>query len=292
MANLNRLELGDVVAGAMRWGSWGSNLSTSGLIDLVEGCLDLGIHTFDHADIYGNYSEEQAFGRALVESRGLRNRLQIVTKCGIRMKVPERPLHRVKSYDSSASHIEASVEASLRNFRCEHLDLLLLHRPDYLMDPESVAAAFDRLRSAGKVRYFGVSNFSASQFALLHRYWPDLQTQQLELSLMQTQALDDGTLDQALGLKLRPMIWGPLAGGRLMQEGGLTAKLASLAAELGCSTDVLAYAWVMRHPSKPVLVTGSSRLDRIALAVEASRLEISAQDWYDLLESARGKVVP
>ena len=285
-----------VVAGVMRWGEWGAQLSTPQLRSLVEGCLEAGVTAFDHADIYGHYTEEAAFGQVLAEAPALRSRMTLVTKCGIRLVTPRRPGHRLKSYDASRAHIVASAEASLRALRTDALDVLLLHRPDYLLDADEAAEAFRVLRESGKVRAFGVSNFTTHQFGLLRDRWPDLLTNQLELSLKQHAALDDGTLDQAQRLRCAPMVWSPLGGGALLGSAGssptrLSAKLTELARRHGTTPDVVAYAWVLRHPSRPAVVTGSSKLERIVRARAALDIDLPREDWYELLEAARGEEV-
>ncbi len=262
----------------------------------IEQCLALGVTSFDHADIYGGYSVEALFGDALAALPGLRERLQIVTKCGIKLVMPARPLHRIKSYDSSRAHITASVEASLRALRTDRIDVLLLHRPDALMDPDAVAETFTALRSAGKVLHFGVSNHTPSQLAPLHRRFP-LVTQQIEFSPLQMQALADGTLDQCVDLGLRPMIWSPLAGGSLFTANDERAQrvrgaLAGLAQAHQVSVATVAYAWILRHPARPVPITGSSRIEAIAEAVAALSLRLDAEDWYQVWCASTGHDLP
>jgi predicted oxidoreductase len=161
------MNLSPIVAGVWRLLEW--KLDTPGLVRWIEQALDLGITSFDHADVYGGYRVEAAFGEALAAAPALRQRLQIVTKCGIKLLSPARPSHAVKHYDTSRAHITASVENSLRALRTDRIDLLLIHRPDALMDADEVAQTFAQLRAAGKVLHFGVSNHTPSQFALLHR---------------------------------------------------------------------------------------------------------------------------
>src|SRR5690348_16403055 len=207
------LTLSPVVAGLWRLASW--SLDVPARVRWIEQALELGITSFDHTDIYGDYRAEALFGEALAAAPGLRSRLQLVTKCGIRLQSAERP-YRLNHYDSSSGYVRAQVEQSLRNLRTERLDLVLIHRPDYLMDAPALAEAFGALSREGKVAHWGVSNFSVSQFALLEQHHP-LLTNQVELSPLALAALDDGTLDQAQQLQLRPMIWSPLGGGRLFQ---------------------------------------------------------------------------
>lgn len=286
--------LSPVVAGCWRLCDWG--LDAAATLRWIEGCLDLGVSSFDHADIYGGYAVEQRFGDALALSPVLRERLQLVTKCGIRLVSPARPAHRLKSYDSSAAHIVASAEASLRALRTDRIDLLLLHRPDPLMVPGEVAGAFERLRRDGKVLHFGVSNFSASQFALLDAATP-LATNQIELHPLHRAPLDDGTLDQALRLDRRPMIWSPLAGGRLL--GGddsdparrVRAVLGEIGGRLGVSPATVAHAWVRRHPSRPLVLVGSRRLEAVREAVDAAAITLDREDWTALWQAGAGHEV-
>ena len=284
-----------VAAGVMRWGAWGAQLSTPELQALIEGCLAAGVTCFDHADIYGDYTEEAAFGRVLAKAPALRDRMLLVTKCGIKLTTPNRPAHRLKSYDASRAHIVASAEESLRALRTDRLDVLLLHRPDVLLDADEVAEAFRTLRDAGKVRAFGVSNFTPAQFALLESRWPGLLTNQVELSLKHVAPLTDGTLDQAQRLRRAPMIWSPLGGGDLFSEASplpqLSRKLAELAECHATTPDVVAYAWVLMHPTRPTVVTGSSKLERIVRAQAALAVDLTREDFYELLEAARGHEV-
>lgn len=286
--------LSPIVAGVWRMAAWG--MHTGERLGWIEKCLDMGITSFDHADIYGDYTVESLFGEALAARPELRQRLQIVTKCGIKLVSPRRPHHAVKSYDTSAAHVQASVEASLRALRTDHVDLLLIHRPDALMDPEALADTFGRLHAAGKVLHLGVSNHSPSQLALLHRRVL-LATNQIEFSPLRLAPLEDGTLDQCLDLGLRPMVWSPLGGGRLIEGADDQAQrtrrvLASIGERYGASATAVAYAWILRHPSRPLPITGSRRVEVLQDAVAALSLELAAEDWYRVWEASTGQPVP
>jgi len=286
--------LSRIVAGAWRLGDW--NFSVDERVRWIEGCLELGITTFDHADIYGNYACEALFGEALAVAPQLRARLQIVTKCGIRMVSSARPGHRLGHYDTSAAHVERSVDDSLAKLRTDHLDVLLIHRPDALMDADALAACFERLRAAGKVRHFGVSNFTPSQFALLHRRIP-LVTNQIEVSPLQVAPFHDGTLDQSQDLGVAPMIWSALAGGRLFTGQDEAARrvrgvLERLAGERGLSVTTLVYAWLLRHPARLLPLTGSRRLEAMREAVAALDVELDAQAWYEIWVAGNGAPCP
>lgn len=287
-------QLSPVVAGLWKMHQW--PLGAQGRLRWIEGAVELGITSFDHADIYGGYSVEALFGEALALAPGLRQRLQIVTKCGIRLPHPARPGLAVKHYDSGAAHLQASVDASLAALRCGHIDLLLVHRPDPLTHPDEIARCFERLRAAGKVREFGVSNHTPAQFAALHRRIA-LVTHQVEFSALQMKALADGTLEQAADLGLPPMIWSPLGSGRLITGDDeharrVRAALQPLAEAHGVSLATVALAWVMRHPSRPRPITGSGRLEALAEAVAATRLELDREAWTSVWRASMGHDVP
>lgn len=288
------LQLSPIVAGMWSLAEWG--LDTARTVRWVEEALALGITSFDHADIYGGYRVEALFGQALAAAPGLRNRLQLVTKCGIKLVHPARPDTRVHSYDSGRAHVLASVENSLRALHTDRIDLLLLHRPDLLMDPDELADTLAQLRAAGKVLHFGVSNHTPSQLALLHRRHP-LATNQVELSPLHMQALADGTLEQCVDLGLRPMIWSPLARGELFTSGSeqaqrVRAVLGELGARQGVSAATVAYAWILRHPSRPHPITGSGRLQALQDAVAATALKLTAEEWYAVWQASMGHEVP
>lgn len=286
--------LSPIVAGVWRLANW--NWSPQERLRWIEQCLDLGVTSFDHADIYGAYTVEALFGEALALSPGLRARMQLVTKCGIQLRVPARPDTRIKHYDTSARHIVRSVENSLAALGTDVIDRLLLHRPDPLLDADEVAGAFERLHDAGKVRQFGVSNFTAAQFELLHARYP-LVTNQIEWHPLRREPLYDGTLDQAQRLRAHPMIWSPLAGGSLFTSESEEAMrvrgvLTSIGAQHGVSAATVAFAWILRHPSRPHPITGSRRIEAIAEAVAATSLRLDAQEWTEILVAATGRDVP
>jgi predicted oxidoreductase len=283
-----------VVAGLWQLHTWGHDVAAR--VRWIEQVLDLGITTFDHADIYGGYSVEALFGEALAAAPSLRGRLQIVTKCGIRLVHPSQPGVVLNHYDSSAAHIRTSVQNSLKALHTDRIDLLLIHRPDWLAHPDETAEAFTRLRAAGEVLAFGASNHTVAQFEALHRRIA-LVTNQIECSPLQMQALADGTLAQAADLGLPPMIWSPLARGRLFsaddeQARRVRAALGDIAAAHGCSLATAALAWVMRHPSRPVPITGSGRLEAMAEAMAATRITLSRQAWTAVWRASMGHDVP
>lgn len=287
------IQLSPIVAGLWRSVDWHQPVPER--VRWIEQALALGITAFDHADIYGGYQAEALFGEALRAAPGLRDRLQLVTKCGIRLP-SEAHAVRVKHYDTSAGYVRGQVEASLRHFGSDRLDLVLIHRPDALMDAAVLADTFATLTREGKVLHWGVSNHSVSQFALLHARHA-LATNQIELSPLALGALDDGTLDQAQQLGLRPMIWSPLAGGRLLRGEDAPARrvraaMEPVAARLGASLATLAYAWVLRHPARPHVITGSGRSEGLREAVAALDVRLGAEDWYAIRSAGSGHPVP
>jgi len=283
-----------VVHGLWRLADW--DRDTKGIVELIGACMGQGITTFDHADIYGGYTCESLFGAALAESGMERSAIQLVTKCGIKLVSERRPGHRVKSYDTSRSHIVASVDNSLRCLRTEYIDLLLIHRPNPLMDPREVDDAFGSLKESGKVRHFGVSNFLPAQFeTLASKLHVPLVTNQIEYSVMNLTAHADGTIDQCQKLDIRPMAWSPLGGGRLFTEGSrqalrLRKTLGRIGREVGgASVEQVAIAWVLKHPVQFVPVLGTGNVKRIHSAVEALGIDLSADQWFEIRRASTGQ---
>jgi len=288
-----RLSLSRLSLGVWRMNQW--NLNDGDLLTLFETAVELGITTIDHADIYGGYTCEARFG-ALVPA-SLRQKMQLVTKCGIKLVSPNRPEHRLKTYDTSRAHIVASVEMSLKNLKTDYLDALLLHRPNPLMNADEIAEAFTLLRTAGKVLEFGVSNFTPSQVSLLQSRLPfKLITNQIEFSVLHLAPMVDGTLDQAQERSMPPMAWSPLAGGRLFGEGEqawrIRSELSIIANELGASPEQVAIAWIIKHPSKPMPILGSGKLDRLKDLANADSLILSDEHWFRILRASTGADVP
>ncbi len=266
---------------------------------LIAAALDQGMTSFDHADIYGNYEVEALFGEGLKQWGGRREDIELVTKCDIMLKSANRPQNRVKHYDTSTAHISASIERSLKNFGTDYLDLLLIHRPDPLMDADETARALEAAVKAGKVRAVGVSNFMPSQFDLLaSRLSVPLVTNQIELSVLETSALLDGRLDHAQRLRYAPMAWSPLGGGALFSGGDAREErvrkvLGEVADKIG-AVDIaaVALAWLLRHPSRPVPVLGTTRPERLAGMAGALSIAMDRQDWFAILEASMGQPMP
>ncbi|WP_062743647.1 aldo/keto reductase [Erwinia persicina] len=282
-----------LVMGYWRLMEWG--MTPQQLVEFIEQHLECGISTVDHADIYGSYQCEAAFGQALRLQPSLRQRLELVTKCGIATTAD--PRHVLGHYNTDAAHIIHSAENSLRYFHTDYLDLLLIHRPDPLMDADEVASAFLQLHQSGKVRHFGVSNFTPSQFSLLQSRLPfTLSTNQVEISPVHQPLLLDGTLDQCQQMRIRPMAWSCLAGGVMMtapEYQPLRDELLLIQQETCAeSIEQLIYAWIMQLPSKPLPIIGSGKIGRVRAAAKAVNMTLTRQQWFRIRKAALGFDVP
>ncbi|MDQ1194672.1 aldo/keto reductase [Agrobacterium sp. SORGH_AS 787] len=260
----------------------------------IEACLEQDITTIDQADIYGGYTAESILGNALRQAPSLRDRIEIVTKCGIVAPVGRHSAARVKHYDTSAKHINASVEASLRDMNTDRIDLLLIHRPDPMLDPEETGETLDALVASGKVRSVGVSNFRPWDFSLLQsNMTEELLTNQIEISLAATSAFTNGDLAYLQERALPVMAWSPLGGGSLMgKEGPLSDALERIARENDVDAAAVAVAWLLAHPAKILPVMGTNNLARIATISSAETVEMDRQTWFELYTLANGREVP
>ena len=282
-----------VIAGTMTWGSWGRAFSTSELAALIIRCFEMGVTTFDHADIYGGYTTEAEFGKAFQKSGIQREKLQFISKCGIQDPSQMRPL-RLKHYEYGTDYIMQSAVQSLQYLQTEYLDLLLLHRPSPLMDPEEVAAAFSALRDSGKVRSFGVSNFTPSQIELIASAVP-VEAHQFECSLTADNPMWDGILDDCILHGRTPMSWSPLGSyfrEKNEQNTRISQCLQPLCEKYQASENQLLLAWLLRHPAGIHPVVGTTRAERLEESQEAIELELELQDWFSMLVASQGKKVP
>jgi predicted oxidoreductase len=266
---------------------------------------EAGLTLFDHADVYCSGEAERIFGQVLDEVSGMRERVIVATKCGIR-KQGDPQSDAPYRYDFSAGHIVWSCEQSLKRLRVECIDLYQLHRPDYLCAPDEVANALTRLKAAGKVREFGVSNFRPAQLTMLQKACPmPLIVNQVELSLAKLECFHDGTIEQCITERITPVAWSPLGGGRLGANDPIDLRdpdharrirmretLDLIARERGSTRSAVALAWLLRHPAKIIPLVGSTDPKRIQELAKAVDLELSREEWYRLLESALGHRLP
>ena len=277
----------------MTWGLWGQRLDTQAMGRLIHQVIDTGITSFDHADLYGDYTNETDFGRAWSQTGIPRDQVQLISKCGIAHVCPQRPFE-VKHYNYSQEYIVSACEATLKALQTDYLDLYLLHRPSPLLDPEQVVLAVDTLLQSGKIKSFGLSNFTPPQVDLIQKYC-GVSANQIEISLTMRDALYNGQLDQCLKDQITPMAWSPL--GDLVRSNAvipdaLIRALEKVAAARGLTTAQIALAWLAKHPAGIVPVVGSTRPERLAQAREAMETTLTLTEWFTLTEAATGKPCP
>ncbi|MFC5080330.1 Oxidoreductase YdhF [Vibrio thalassae] len=282
------------------YGAWrladDQDTSTKHVRAKIDACLEQGITTFDHADIYGDYECESVFGQQLAKTPTLRQDIQIVTKCDIMLLSDKYPVRRVKYYDTSYQHIMHSVERSLKNLNTDYIDLLLIHRPDPFMDHLETGRVLDTLVSQGKVNAVGVSNFNRSDWDLLQSGMSSkLTTNQLELNLLQRESFTNGTLAHSQMVGAPPMAWSPLAGGALFSDSPAATRLLPLLQSIASKHDVdigaVAIAWLLAHPAKILPVLGTNNLERIKRISDAFKVEIDRETWFELWTAAAGEEV-
>jgi len=293
----NSLKLSRFVHGFWRLLEW--KLSNLQLLKLIEQDIELGIYSFDHADIYGNYECEKQFGAAIRTKPSLRSQIQIITKCGIKLKSDKIDSRKIKFYDYSYEHIVASAEQSLINLKTDYIDLLLLHRPSPFFDPEEVANAFSYLNKSGKVLNFGVSNFLPSQCDMLNSFVGNsLFTNQVEISPYNLEHFDNGNMDYFIKNKIRHMAWSPLAGGEIINpttEKGFRIYniLKDIAKELDIEDlEQIAYSWLLKHPANIVPILGSGNIEHIKIAVKSLKINMSIEDWFRIYVASKGESLP
>ncbi len=291
------LKISRIIHGHWRLKDW--KLSDTALLKLTEQCIDLGITTFDHADIYGDYSCEKLFGNALKLNKSIRNKVQIITKCGIRLASNKFPNRQFKCYDYSFDYIVKSVENSLKNFGTNYIDILLLHRPSPFFNPKEVAKAFTHLKQSGKVLHFGVSNFTPQQFDMLNTYIDEpLVTNQVEISPYCLEHFGNGNIDYFLQHDIKPMAWSPLAGGNLLnpqdKKGRRIYKsLLEVAQELNIeSLDQVIYSWLLKHPVTIIPIVGTGKIERLQKAVDSLSINMTLEQWFKIYTASTGENLP
>lgn len=276
----------------MTWGSWGKQLSKLEMVKLMNDCVEMGITTFDHADIYGDYENEADFGSAFLESGIPREHIQLISKCGIQMTQGRK--NHVKHYQYDADYIIWSAEQSLNKLKAEYLDMFLLHRPSPLMVPGEVAKAIEKLKKDGKVKQFGVSNFTPSQIALLETN-VEVEGNQVEYSLTHVEPMEDGTFDDCISNHRMAMAWSPLGGyfrDESEQKQRISIVLKELMKKYNVDASQLLLAFILKHPAGVYPVVGTANKDRLAASLKAAQLDMEPQDWFILLEASKGRPVP
>ena len=297
---MQRISLSDSLSvSRIIYGLWrhtnDQDISSQKLQSKIEACLDQGISTFDQADIYGGYTSEALLGETLKQAPYLRDSMQLITKCDIVAPIGLYSDKKVKHYDTSAQHINFSVERSLSQMAIEQIDLLLLHRPDPLMDAQETGRTLDDLINSGKVKAIGVSNFRPWDIDLLQSCTKNkLLTNQIEISLAQNNALTNGDLAYMQQHDILPMAWSPLGGGELFKnsQSPLNQKLISLAKDFAVQPAAIAIAWLLRHPAQILPIMGSNHMQRIEQFSEALTVDLSREQWFELLQAATGHEVP
>ncbi|AAW87481.1 predicted oxidoreductase [Aliivibrio fischeri ES114] len=292
-------QFSELVQGYWRLGDWG--MTPQERLRFLKQHIELGITTVDHADIYGGYQCETLFGEALALALepSLRDSMEIVTKCDINLCTPDFPNRKINHYDTSKAHILNSVNNSLTRLNITEIDVLLIHRLDVLMNADEVADTFNQLQKEGKVKHFGVSNFTPSHFDLLQsRLDKPLVTNQVEINPLNFEVAHDGTLDQLQMNRIKPMAWSCLAGGEIFfgqSEQAIRVRnvLEELKEEVGAqSIDQVIYAWVRKLPSSPLPIIGSGNIERVKAAVDAMNIELTREQWYRVWVESKGHGVP
>lgn len=279
-----------LISGTMTWGVWGKNFDQKQMVETIYCCLENGISTFDHADIYGEYSTEASFGKAFSASKIDRKNIQLISKCGIQTENRSG----IKHYDYSSKHIVWSVEKSLKNLQTDYLDLLLLHRPSPLMEVDEIAHAIEKLKSEGKILDFGVSNFTTSQIDLIQTK-TKVNYNQIQFSATHFESMLNGDLNFMQVQNIRPMAWNPLGTiFKLDDEKAVRVKKAAtkLALKYECELDVILIAWILKHPSGIFPVFGTTDKNRISKLMQATKIEMELQDWFDIWSASLGTKVP
>lgn len=287
------MQFSRIIQGCMTWGVWGKQFNEHQMVETIHHCLEQGITTFDHADIYGDYTTEGEWGSAFAKANIPRETVQIISKCGIQMMGDNRPENTIKHYQYDKDYIIASAERSLKELQTEYLDLFLLHRPSPLLAPDEVAAAVSQLKEQGKIKNFGLSNFTASQTALVASR-VEVSANQLEISITERSALDDGSLDYIITKGITPMSWSPLGSvfrEETPQSDRIKKALEPLCEKYNATQDQLLLAWLLKHPAGIHPVIGTTTASRITNAVLAEKIALSLKDWFTILEASVGEEV-
>lgn len=285
--------LSPVIAGTMNWGTWDKNLDTTQMSNLIQVFLENNVSSFDLADIYGGYTTEASFGKALEQSNVDRTKIQLISKCGIQY-IAEARNNKIKHYQYDKDYIIWSAEQSLKNLRTDYLDILLLHRPSPLMVADEIAEAVDKLKKDGKILNFGVSNFTSSQTELI-RSKTQVDYNQIQFSATHYEAMTDGSLDYMQIHNIQPMAWNPL--GSIFRENTsqtrrLKELLANLVQKYEVGSDTILLAWILKHPAKIIPIAGTVNVARIQNLYKATELQLDKEDWFAIWTESMGHRVP
>lgn len=289
---MTKTKLSPIVAGTMNWGVWDKNLSVSEMESMIHICLENGISTFDHADIYGSYTTEAQFGKAFIESKIDREKMQLISKCGIQL-ISDNRNNTIKHYNYDKNYIIWSVENALKNLQTDYLDVFLLHRPSPLMQADEIAEAIEKLKSEGKIIDFGLSNFTSSQTELI-RQKTAVSFNQIQFSATHFEPMLDGSLDYMQVHKIQPMSWNPL--GNVFREDneqtrGLKILLAKLVDKYHFGADTILLSWILQHPAKVIPIAGTVNVARIQSLMKATTLQLTTEEWFAIWTASRGKEV-
>ncbi|PIF31772.1 putative oxidoreductase [Flavobacterium sp. 9] len=287
---MSKTTLSPIISGTMNWGVWDKNLTLKEMENMIQISIENKITTFDHADIYGAYTTEADFGKAFQASKIAREKLQLITKCGIQMVAEKRPENKIKYYDYSKDYIIWSVEESLKKLKTDYVDVFLLHRPSPLMQADEIAEAVEKLKSEGKIIDFGLSNFTSSQTELI-RQKTEVSYNQVQFSATHFEAMTDGSLDYMQTHGIRPLSWNPL-GTVFREDTKKTRRLKKLFAELvqkyGFGSDTLLLAWILKHPAGVIPIAGTVNVARIQSLMKAVELEMDKEDWFAIWTESMG----
>lgn len=290
---MSKTLLSPIISGTMNWGVWDKNLTNKEMESTIQLCVENKITTFDHADIYGSYTTEADFGKAFKASKISREKLQLITKCGIQM-IAESRKNKIKHYDYSKEYIVWSVEESLKKLKTDYVDVFLLHRPSPLMQADEIAEAVEKLKSEGKIIDFGLSNFTSSQTELI-RQKTEASFNQVQFSATNFEPMVDGSLDYMQTHDIRPMSWNPL--GTVFREDTkktrrLKKLLSTLVEKYHLGSDTLLLAWILKHPARIIPIAGTVNVARIQSLMKAVELDLDKEDWFAIWTESMGNDVP
>lgn len=286
---MSKTALSPIISGTMNWGVWDKNLSPKEMENMIQICIENKITTFDHADIYGDYTTEADFGKAFKNTKISREKLQLITKCGIQL-VTENRSNKIKHYDYSKDYIIWSVEESLKKLKTDYVDVFLLHRPSPLMQADEIAEAVEKLKSEGKIIDFGLSNFTSSQTELI-RQKTEISYNQVQFSATHFEPMIDGSLDYMQTNGIRPLSWNPL-GTVFREDTKKTRRLKKLFSTLlekyHLGADTLLLAWILKHPANVIPIAGTVNVARIQSLAKAVELEMDKEDWFAIWTESMG----